>query len=140
MVKKIMFPLEKCLAFSTTDKVGLEPMSRDAAYLHSTVLMAQTYFDCISGRGNFTLRPAATLHASKALKHLRTRLSLEDDSAKISDMTVSVVLALAIHAQMMGDHTSAEHHMRGLRRIVDLRGGLANFEGYHGKLLLEILR
>ena len=140
MVKKVMFPLEMCLAFNTKDKVGLEPMTWDPAYLHATVLTAQAYFDWTSGRRDFTACRTATLHASKALGLLRTRLSREDERSKISDMTVSVVLALVIHAHMMGDYESARHHLEGLRKIVDLRGGLGNFRGFHGKLLMEMLR
>ena len=55
-------------------------------------------------------------------------------------MTVSVVLALAIHAHTTGECETARHHMAGLRRLVDMRGGLAAFRGFHGKILIEMLR
>lgn len=75
----------------------------------------------------------------KGLKILRERLLRDNDDAKISDGTISTVLKLAGAAQFDGNGETAKYHMQGLRRMVDLRGGLDVFED-KPKLLVEILR
>jgi hypothetical protein len=39
----------------------------------------------------------------------------------------------------MLDYKTAKHHMAGLRKIVDLRGGLHAFS-YNTKLIIELLK
>lgn len=77
-------------------------------------------------------------HFLKTLRLLRERLLHEDDQA-LTTPTVSAILALAAHAHFVGDSESAKHHLGGLRKIVNLRGGVATF-GDNAKLLVEILR
>lgn len=84
------------------------------------------------------LNPVAILHFQKGLRLLRERLLGDDDQTKISDSTMSVVLKLASVAQFDGDYETSKQHMEGLRKMVDLRGGLDVFEGT--PLLLEMLR
>jgi DNA-binding MltR family transcriptional regulator len=79
------------------------------------------------------------VHHSEALKQLRERLSNEGEQIKFSDSTVLVILSLATHAHLSGDYDTAKHHMEGLRKIVDLRGGLGGFS-YNTKLIMEILK
>lgn len=78
------------------------------------------------------------LHFQKGLQLFRERLFGEDDKAKISDSTIGIVLKLATAAPFIGDYQASEQHMEGLRRIVDLRGGLDVFKGK--LLLVEMLR
>ncbi|KAF7168374.1 hypothetical protein CNMCM5623_001457 [Aspergillus felis] len=79
------------------------------------------------------------VHHSAALKLLRERLSNEGEQIKFSDSTVLVILCLAMHAHFTDDYDAAKHHMQGLRKIVDLRGGLRRFS-YNTKLIMEILK
>lgn len=57
----------------------------------------------------------------------------------LSLSTTSAILFLAEHAYFIGDFESSRHHMDGLRKIVNLRGGVDSFRD-HSKLLIEILR
>ncbi|KAJ8098755.1 hypothetical protein POJ06DRAFT_141415 [Lipomyces tetrasporus] len=103
------------------------------------VSTTQTYFDLLLGRQSCADSPWASPHLSKALRLLRERLTLGDDEVKVSNITASVVLALAVHAHIMGEREAAEYHMAGLRKIVNLRGGVTTFRD-NGKLLIELLR
>lgn len=78
------------------------------------------------------------LHLQKGLRLLRERLSGEDEDTKISDATMNVVLKLASATHFNGDYMSSKQHMDGLRKMVDLRGGLDAFQG--NELLVEMLR
>lgn len=50
-----------------------------------------------------------------------------------------VVLILACHAHRLGQYSIAKNHMVGLRKIVDMRGGVAALKT-RTKLLIEIFR
>jgi hypothetical protein len=96
--------------------------------------MVQTYFDLVGGRNNTS---SSQIHL-KTLQLLRQKLSFGDEKAQLADATVFVVVNLAIHAHISGEHKSAKHHIEGIRRIVELRGGLGEFT--QTKLLIELLR
>lgn len=98
-----MFPLEICIGFEKRPKTWLEPLTFDAAYLHAMVFSTQAYFDLVSGRQICANRQVISLHFMKALRLLRERLSLEDEQAKVSDRTITVVMALAHFAYLMGE-------------------------------------
>ncbi|KUJ07498.1 uncharacterized protein LY89DRAFT_725657 [Mollisia scopiformis] len=139
---RVMFPLAAYTAFEGRDKTWFDLLSLDAAYLHITAFAAENLIGQLTGRGNHEITPEATLHLIKGVQHLRERLLLGDEEAKISEGTVSVVLTLAIIAHSNGDYHGAKKHMEGLRKIVDLRGGLGSLRGrnFGKKLLMEMLR
>ena len=99
------------------------------------VFTTHAYFDWLS-RGKTAGRTSS--HLVKTLQLLRERIS-QADKAMLTDSTAAVVLVLTVHAYMAGELESARQHMNGLRKIVDLRGGVASFQE-NSKLLLEILR
>jgi hypothetical protein len=63
----------------------------------------------------------------------------DDDEIRLSNNTVSIVLSLATQAFRTGELKLALYHMQGIRRIINLRGGLSTFKG-NEKLAAEILR
>jgi hypothetical protein len=103
------------------------------------IFKSQTYFTMASGRDTSGLVRSHSSHLIKALRILRERLLVGDKEAVISEQSVMVVLTLAIHAYMTGDHQSASSHLNGLSRIVELRGGIASFRN-NAKLLVQIIR
>ena len=110
------------------DNLGcMYPISRDAAALHVTVFAMQSFVDRILRRQEKCTNPAAMLHFEKGVRLLRKRFLSDDDAAKTTDSTISVVLKLAGAAHFDGDRAAAQKHMEGLRRMVDLRGGLDVF-------------
>lgn len=115
-------------------------MALDPALLHTIVLTTLTYYDVLSGRQTCALQtPRIALHFMKALHFLREKLSLDNNAMKISDITSSAVLGLAICAYMSGEREAAEYHLSGLRAIIKLRGGVTVF--WRNKtLLIELFR
>ncbi|OTB07647.1 hypothetical protein M426DRAFT_268086 [Hypoxylon sp. CI-4A] len=141
IAKKALFPLESCVNFGPREKGWVEALTVDAAYLHAMAFSAQAYFDLLAGRSTYDSPVSAYPHVVKTLRLLRERLETPDRDTMVRGLssTAAVVLCLAFHAHIMGDYQAVRHHMVGLRKIVDLKGGLLNLRG-DLKLALEILR
>ncbi|KAL7904444.1 hypothetical protein GGI35DRAFT_199619 [Trichoderma velutinum] len=142
IAKKVIYPLERCINFDKKDnfdRMWFELMTQDAAYLHTVLFASQTYFMHTSKQRSPGLGKSVMMHQSRALQLLRERLAAKHEEAKISDPTILVVLALAGHAHMINDYEAAKKHIDGLRKIVQLRGGLSTFN-YHPKLSIELLK
>jgi hypothetical protein len=135
---RIIFPLLMVVGFQADSNEWLYILGQDTAGIHIAAFAIETFIDRVLRRQENVVNLAATLHFQKGLVLLRERLLGEDDEMKISDSTMGVVLKLASAAHFEGDYQAAKHHMDGLRRMVDLRGGLDCFKGKH--LLIEILR
>ncbi|KAE8379169.1 hypothetical protein BDV26DRAFT_172582 [Aspergillus bertholletiae] len=123
MSKRTLFTLERCLFIQEKKELWHNLLVVDPIYLHAMAFIAQDFFDGLPGWQS----KKASLHFLKTLQLLRERLSLPDEQAKPSDATIMVVLFLTTHAYAMKDFDSANHHLKGLHRIVDLRGGVAHF-------------
>jgi hypothetical protein len=133
-MSKAKYVLESCLIFDELNSIWNDQLALDAPLLQSVIFMVQTYFDLAGGRNNTS---SSQIHL-KTLQLLRQKLSFGDEKAKLADPTVFVVVNLAIHAHISGEHKSAKHHLEGIRRIVELRGGLGEFT--QTKLLIELHR
>ncbi|OTA55494.1 hypothetical protein K449DRAFT_175142 [Hypoxylon sp. EC38] len=140
IAKRALFPLESCINFDPKEKT-LEALAVDAAYLHAMAFSAQAYFDLLRGHRPYDRAAVASPHVIKTLQLLRQRLDApeHDDRAKFLSSTAAVVLCLTFHAHIMGDHEAARHHMLGLRKIVDIGGGLPVLK-QNIKGTIEILR
>jgi hypothetical protein len=97
----------------------LTNFAQQPGILHSTLFAAQAFHDLATGQPFSTV---AQVHLAKALRHLQR--SLDDEKEAIEFSTMAVVASLAMAAVVAGDLTTAAKHMDGLRRIVELRGGL----------------
>ncbi|KAI0382530.1 hypothetical protein F5Y04DRAFT_279817 [Hypomontagnella monticulosa] len=138
VISGIVFPLRAAIGFQSDNRGWDSPFGRDAASLHITTFAAQGFIDRVLNRQESITNPEAILHFHKGLKLLRERLLGDDDEIKISDSTMSIVLKLASIAHFDGNYEIAKQHMDGLRKMVDLRGGLDVFRGT--SLLVEMLR
>ena len=137
---RIMFPLLAEMGFHPEGNVWHSPFGHDAAALHINAFAVQSFIDRVLRRQSEDMvNPVATLHHQKGLKLIRERLDGDDEEAKISDATISVVLKLASAAQFGGHFETAQQHMHGLRVMTNLRGGLRVFQD-NPKLLVEMWR
>lgn len=137
-----MYPLESCILFhrkTKVDTVWFELLTSDAAYMHAAVFASQAYSLYTYNRKSPVAARRAIVHHSAALRLLRERLSVLNKGNKISDSSILVILYLALHAHFTNDYNTAKHHMEGMRKIVDMRGGLSAF-GYNTKLIIELLK
>jgi len=140
--KGALFPLESCIDSPEPPRASwVETLCTDAAYLNATIFSVQVYFDLVAGHELEPVSPLTPTYTSfsKTLGLLRKRLEDHDEQMKSSDNTVMVVLILACHAHRLGQYSIAKNHMLGLRKLVDMRGGIAAFKT-RTKLLIEIFR
>ncbi|KAI1097272.1 hypothetical protein F4804DRAFT_183348 [Jackrogersella minutella] len=141
IAKKALFPLESCINFGPRTKAWMEALSVDPAYLNAMAFSAKSYFDLKRGDMSSSGPAVADPHVVKTLRLLRERLELpaHGDMTQFLSGTAAVVLCLAFHAHIVGEYEAARHHMLGLRRIVDLGGGLSGLKD-NVKVIVEILR
>ncbi|KAI0133568.1 hypothetical protein BJ170DRAFT_606697, partial [Xylariales sp. AK1849] len=78
-------------------------------------------------------------HLVKTLAILQQRLASSDDELATSDSTILTVIGLTMAAIFHGDTKTALNHLRGLHKMVTLRGGTSAFER-NRRLLIKILR
>lgn len=102
-----------------TDMLCFSNFSQHPALFHSILFTSQAFWDLSLGQayGN-----TAQFHLAKTLFHLQQ--SLQDDNEATTTSTMTVVISLAAAAAILGDLETVEKHMNGLRRMIELRGGL----------------
>ncbi|KAE8415068.1 hypothetical protein BDV36DRAFT_263538 [Aspergillus pseudocaelatus] len=138
MSKRTLFTLERYLSFPKKSDQWHDLLIADPIYLHGMAFITQDFFDGLSG-WQFKTNKTTSLHFLKTLQLLRERLSLPDEQLKTSDATIMVVLFLTTHALVREDFDAAKHHLRGLHKIVDLRGGMDTYT-YDVNLKTEMYR
>ncbi|KAI1481809.1 hypothetical protein F4774DRAFT_423764 [Daldinia eschscholtzii] len=137
VARRVTFPLRAAVGFQGDNERWGSPFGRDAVALHIMAFAVQGFIDKVL-RHQDNLNLAAILHFQEGLGLLRERLLGNDNKIKTSDSTMGAVLKLASIACFDGDYETSKKHMEGLRKMVDLRGGLDAFKGK--SLLLEMLR
>ena len=80
--------------------------------------------------------PKALYHLSRTITHVRKRL---EGSDALSDSTMGLVMSLITQEFLRGRYMDARVHMRGLARMVELRGGLDSLQD-NQPLLLKICK
>jgi hypothetical protein len=126
------------IGFQADNRERLYPLTSDAIALHITAFSVEGFINRVLRHQEDAINPVAMLHFQKGLRLLRARLLGEDGEIKISNSTMDVVLKLASTAHFDGDYKASRQHMEGLRRMVELRGGLSVFKGR--RFLTELLR
>lgn len=142
IAKQAMFSLEPRVHFDdATRRLWSDTIHTDKAYLHSIVSVVGFYRGLASGRHARENRaPAyAFQHLAKALRLVRERVTSADDGLRTSDQTMMAIMVLAIQSYLLGHAETAMSHLKGVRRIVDLRGGVVALRS-SPKLLLEMFR
>ena len=134
----VMFPLMTAIGLQADNGERLYPLTSDPIALHMTAFSVEAFINRILRHQEDAINSVAMLHLQKVLRLLRHRLLGNDNETKVSDSTMGVVLKLASVAQFNGDYKASRQHMEGLRRMVDLRGGLDVFKGRI--FLTEMLR
>ncbi|CAI7586459.1 unnamed protein product [Penicillium pancosmium] len=137
-----MYPLADHIDFHKNDKVDtlwFDLLTYDVAYLHSVVFLCQSYSSLVSGIQAPASAYRGMVHYSEALRLLRERISGQSKERETWNSTILVVLYLATHAHLVGDISSAKHHLQGLRKMTDLKGGIYAF-GYNPKLIIELMK
>jgi hypothetical protein len=136
-----MFLLHQCIAPKTDGMVQawFTPMLFDAAYLNAVCFTIQTYLDGFLERTRDSeAQRRDHLHYAKSVRILQKRLMDADDSVRLSNSTIMTILAFSGHAYTTGDYDSANYHIRGLLKLVSMKGVGSFLE--NTKLSIEIIR
>lgn len=80
--------------------------------------------------------PKALYHLSQTFSQVKKRL--EGDNA-LSDSTIAIVMSLINQEQIRQQHAAAAVHVKGLEKLIELRGGLGQLEG-NAPLVLKICK
>ncbi|RDW89759.1 hypothetical protein BP6252_01791 [Coleophoma cylindrospora] len=124
--KRAMFPLELSLTSDETEASWFEPIWSDAACFHFTVFIAKEYLAFIHGQTENS--QTAQTHFIKALAILQRRLACSNTELSTSDSTILVVVGLTMAATALDDLEMAVKHLKGLHKLVTLRGGISAFK------------
>lgn len=136
-MKGALYPPEICLPVDVKQSSWMTSLLIDVVYFHSALFSIEAYFDMFLKREQSSL---TQYHFSKTLRLLQERLNAPHNPKTISDPTIMVVITLGLTAELIGDRLAAENHMEGLRRIVELRGGLDKLDEDNPRLPAKICR
>ena len=81
----------------------------------------------------------ACFHYGQTLQLLQARLNELDQIPAISDSTIMVVITLAHAAELKRDLTAVANHVKGLSRMVSLRGGVRALNT-HNNMQVKVCR
>lgn len=135
---RVIFPLLTAIGFQFDTREWLHRVTVDPAALHISAYAIETFKSRVLRREQELQDPSPMVHFQKGIELLQERLQGDDNASKISDGTIATVVKLAGSAHFDGDYETARKHMQGLRRMVDLRGGMDAFKG--DWILVELTR
>jgi hypothetical protein len=110
-------------------------MLSDECCIHTMMFSVRAFTE---GASHNQLSRSASLHYAKTLQILQARLNELDQTFAISDATIMVVFFLASTAELMEDFAAVASHIKGLEKIVNLRGGVRALT--HNNLHVKVCR
>ncbi|KAH8884199.1 hypothetical protein GQ53DRAFT_698369, partial [Thozetella sp. PMI_491] len=124
------------IGFSGEDSKGFwfQLLFSDEAVSRCSISLMEATSDFLTGRG--TSSPEALAHLSRAFTLVKQRLKSDE---ALSDSTMMIIVMLITQEQVRNGRIDAEVHYAGLRRMVELRGGLDGLE-HNLPLLLKICK
>jgi hypothetical protein len=90
---------------------------------HCTISIADSCNHLLRGGG--VSSPEALFHRSKTLSLIRKRL--ESDAA-LSDSTLGIIIMMIVQEQIRAGPMESFIHYEGLKKLINLRGGLPHLE------------
>ncbi|GKT66260.1 hypothetical protein ColTof3_13599 [Colletotrichum tofieldiae] len=133
VIKDTMYPIDWCLSFDVSKTTWFYWLLSDAAFLHSILFTVSLLHDSIEGK---TSR-RTSFHVWKTLNLLNRNIS--DKDLALADSTTATVVSMCMVSEVFGDRNGAAAHVRGMRRIVELRGGIESFR-HNLQLKVKICR
>ncbi|KAF3804047.1 hypothetical protein GCG54_00007840 [Colletotrichum gloeosporioides] len=134
-ISDTLFPPQFCYKFDILKSIWVNCILADEAYFHSTLAVSASYVDF------FERRPTTS---SKTLHHICQAYSLVNLKLSgphaISDSAIAAVVTLAIYQQIHQQHSTGLVHLKGLHRMIELRGGIARLMKENRPLALKPLR
>lgn len=139
-----MFVLAPCISFEAPDTMAtcISRLACDALYVNVMVFGTQAYLDQTFRQTAPDLRGSCIKHYGRALGILRERIAeAERRRVAISDITLTSVIILGMHALATGQYESARNHVIGLGRMMGLRDrGFHSFSDNKTRSVVDLLR
>ncbi|CAG9978732.1 unnamed protein product [Clonostachys byssicola] len=132
-----MYPDRLCTEADSEDIYWVGTMFHNQMYFHAVVSATEAFF-YTPREGNRLLK--SQHHSLMALQLLQEKVSDENTTNSASDTTIMSVLLLAFAAEMAGDLPTVDRHLRGLKRMIDMRGGVHLLHTEVPDLLAKICR
>ncbi|KAK7722860.1 hypothetical protein SLS63_009134 [Diaporthe eres] len=126
-----MYPIARYAFSDAADAYWFHWTQVDLAYLHSVLFTTSFFYDTLAGHKSESTK----YHSYRTIRELNKQLA--DSETALSDTTTTVVMAMALIAACFGDLESAHIHVTGLKRIIDLRGGIT---AYRNRRLYKIFK
>lgn len=127
-LKGTMYPIARYAFSDAADAYWFHGTQIDLACLDSVLFTTTIFYDTLTGQNSESTK----YHSYRAIRELNKQLA--DSETALSDTTTTVFMAMALIAACSGDLESAHIHIAGLKRIIDLRGGIT---AYRSRPLLQ---
>ncbi|OHX00289.1 hypothetical protein CSPAE12_01065 [Colletotrichum incanum] len=115
-----MYPIARYSRSDSINTYWFHWTQLDLAYLHSILFTASFFYDNLTEHKSERTK----YHSYRTISELNKQLA--DAKTALTDSTTTVVMAMALIAECFGDVDSAHIHVMGLKRIVELRGGMGS--------------
>ncbi|KAL7922559.1 hypothetical protein ACQKWADRAFT_292786 [Trichoderma austrokoningii] len=136
-LREALYPPEICLQVDPASSSWTTTLLTDSVYLHCTLFSVEAYLELCLRKSH---GPLTHFYFQKTLRLLQDRLDTPGDPQSISDPTIMVVSVLGLTAEVTGDSMAANKHMEGLRKMVELRGGLEMLRFDNPRLPAKVCR
>ncbi|KAL4777377.1 hypothetical protein BDW60DRAFT_202274 [Aspergillus nidulans var. acristatus] len=105
----------------------------DEAYFHCSVA---TSILCSKSLVRETTQ--GMYHIARTYRIVRDRLMSEEEAT--SDMTIAILVVMSQYERLQGQYARGYVHVRGLRRMIELRGGVKHFNSDCCGVIQKVLR
>ncbi|CAI6100779.1 unnamed protein product [Clonostachys chloroleuca] len=129
-----MYPPKLGISLEEAKGMWLKVLFEDQATYECNLAMMQTCNEIYLGHGDSSSKALYSL--SRTVSHVKNKLESPD---ALSDSTMTLVLSLISQEQLKKFDSRAKIHLDGLRRMIELRGGLEQLEG-KPPLLLKVCK
>ncbi|OGM41851.1 hypothetical protein ABOM_009651 [Aspergillus bombycis] len=119
-----LYPISLGFSLCEVKLLWLRVLFTDEAAYYCNISLMQACNEIYLGNG--TSNTKALYHLSQSLTQIQRRLASCD---ALSDSTMGLVISLITQEQIRGQGSAAEVHAKGLRKMVELRGGLSDLDG-----------
>ncbi|KAJ3539815.1 hypothetical protein NM208_g5333 [Fusarium decemcellulare] len=122
---ELVYPPQFSLGSRTSKAIFIEYLFQDDAYFHSFLAMSAACFNCITNGESITR--AEMHHHCNALRLLNAKLA---GQYALSDLAIASVISMCLHAYLRQDVNRMKVHLRGLIKMIELRGGISSLVTY----------
>ncbi|KAL4801482.1 hypothetical protein BDV18DRAFT_167320 [Aspergillus unguis] len=106
---------------------------RDEAYFHCSVATS-----ILCSRNLVSETTQGMYHIARTYRIVQERLMSREEAT--ADMTIAILVAMSQYERLQGEYSRGYVHVQGLRRMIELRGGLAQFNSECSAVALKVLR